>query len=211
MPIYTFNCSHKKCGRRFEAHMALAAYMRQKGRSFIGVQCPKCETMGNHTRAIDAASMPKVSTFNGVFDSSDNRHPPDMDGIEYTSRKDWERKREANGIILTGGYDPLRNAHVRKLENGKLAPPPPKAKTDGSSGLGVPTVLGQVSETDLLLKKAVGLLRRRKIGMTAREVHVALDLAGDARGTGKHLTKAVKAGVLIGEKARGRTVYSINQ
>ena len=108
MPDYDFRCSHPKCKHEFVIHMGMRANIEAAKRGFTKVGCPKCRS--NKPKRLIRPESLHIDCFgthhSGTFDSSDGRHPPEMNGIEFTNRKGWEKAREEYGIANKGKIDP---------------------------------------------------------------------------------------------------------
>ena len=111
MALYDFKCREEdRCGNRFVVRMGMRESLNQAKVGFPKVECPMCgrnqpvRTIRPETLLVDCFSV-----VNGTFDSSDKRHPPEMDGETFGNRREWDKKREKWGIGSKGEIDPTED------------------------------------------------------------------------------------------------------
>jgi hypothetical protein len=109
MALYDFRCAEEaRCSHRWTVRMNMRENLNQARLGFPGVECPMCgrnqpiRVIKPETLLVDCFSV-----VNGTFDSSDKRHPPEMDGLQYGNRREWDKTREAWGIASKGEIDPI--------------------------------------------------------------------------------------------------------
>jgi hypothetical protein len=108
MALYDFKCVHQNCGHEFVVRMSMRENLAQSQDKFCKVECPMC--LQNKPKRLIRPKTLLVDCFgthhSGTFDSSDGRHPPEMDGVTFSNRREWTKKREAWGIASKGEVDP---------------------------------------------------------------------------------------------------------
>jgi hypothetical protein len=153
MALYDFKCVHQNCGHEFVVRMSMRENLAQSQDKFCKVECPMC--LQNKPKRLIRPKTLLVDCFgthhSGTFDSSDGRHPPEMDGVTFSNRREWTKKREAWGIASKGEVDPTDRG-VAKFRAGE----------DLSQVSQI--VMPQVIKALVVAKKPVDYCRRRPPG-----------------------------------------------
>jgi len=120
MPEYDFKCEFHSCGREFSRVMGMRESICQSRDGFPHVECPWCGA--NKPKRLIRPKNLLLDVFTGhggTFDHHDNRHPPEMDGLTFGNRKEWEDVRAAYNIQSKGEIDPLPSSTTATFRPGE--------------------------------------------------------------------------------------------
>lgn len=104
MPLYTFQCDHKKCNHQWETVLMLAAYRANKEHGWRNFPCPRCGTTSPHIVPCAPAVIGAKSI---VLPAGAAGTPIELEGREFKSWAEVDAAKASMGLVNCGDSQPL--------------------------------------------------------------------------------------------------------